>query len=34
MKHHTLWQITHTRDGTIQWTSPTGHTQTADPPPF
>lgn len=33
-KHHTLWQITHTRDGTIQWTSPTGHTQTADPPPF
>lgn len=38
VKHLTRWQVTATREGPgrrrIDWTSPTGHRQTADPPPF
>jgi hypothetical protein len=34
MKHHTKWKVEQTPNGSIQWTSPTGHIRGADPPPF
>jgi hypothetical protein len=33
LKHNSLWQVRQTSDG-IEWTSPTGSTRNADPPPF
>ncbi|CAN5350681.1 HNH endonuclease signature motif containing protein [soil metagenome] len=33
LKHNTRWRVEHTETG-IRWTSPTGTTRTADPPPF
>jgi hypothetical protein len=33
-KHHTLWEPEHMPDGSIRWTSPTGHVVNGDPPPF
>jgi len=33
-KHHTLREPEHMPDGTIRWTSPTGHVVDGDPPPF
>ena len=33
-KHHTLWEPEHQPDGSIRWTSPTGHVVDGDPPPF
>jgi len=33
-KHHTLWEPEHMPDGSIRWTSPTGHVVDGDPPPF
>jgi len=33
-KHHTRWQPEHLPDGSIQWTSPTGHQTSSGPPPF
>jgi hypothetical protein len=33
-KHMTRWNVTQSRDGTIEWTSPTGFVREADPPPF
>lgn len=33
-KHKTRWTTRQHPDGTIQWTSPTGHTTTSDPPPY
>ena len=33
-KHHTLWEPEHMPDGSIRWTSPTGHVVGGDPPPF
>ena len=33
-KHKTRWKVVQTEDGTTQWTSPTGNTTDADPPPF
>jgi len=33
-KHHTRWQPEHLPDGRIQWTSPTGHQTSSEPPPF
>lgn len=33
-KHHTLWKPQHMPDGSIQWTSPTGHVVRSDAPPF
>jgi hypothetical protein len=34
MKHKTRWKVKQDPDGTIRWTSPTGYSQNADPPPF
>ncbi|MEO5535111.1 MAG: DUF222 domain-containing protein [Pseudolysinimonas sp.] len=34
LKHRSRWSVEHSTDGTITWTSPTGHISTADPPPF
>lgn len=34
LKHRTRWQVEQKPDGTITWTSPTGFTRDADPPPF
>jgi hypothetical protein len=34
LKHRTRWKVEQTREGTIQWTSPTGFVRNADPPPF
>lgn len=38
LKHVTLWKLSSTREAPgrrrIDWTSPTGHRRTADPPPF
>ncbi|MCU1440167.1 MAG: hypothetical protein JWP85_1164 [Rhodoglobus sp.] len=33
-KHMTRWKVAQSRDGTIEWTSPTGFVRAADPPPF
>ncbi len=33
LKHNSSWQVRQTSDG-IEWTSPTGSTRSADPPPF
>ena len=33
MKHQTNWRVEHTESG-LTWTSPTGATRLADPPPF
>jgi len=34
LKHISRWKIARTEDGTTTWTSPTGNTRNADPPPF
>lgn len=34
LKHMSKWKPARAPDGTVTWTSPTGHTQSADPPPF
>jgi hypothetical protein len=33
-KHNTKWTITQDSAGRIEWTSPTGHVASPDPPPF
>lgn len=33
LKHNSTWKVEH-RAGLIHWTSPTGYSRTADPPPF
>lgn len=33
-KHHTRWTLQHLPNGSIQWTSPTGHVSRGDPPRF
>jgi len=33
-KHHTRWTPEHLPDGSIRWTSPTGHQTVSGPPPF
>jgi len=33
-KHHTRWRPEHLPDGSIQWTSPTGHQTSSGSPPF
>lgn len=34
LKHRTRWKVEQTPQGVIRWTSPTGFTADADPPPF
>jgi len=34
LKHNSSWHPERAPDGTVTWTSPTGHQQSADPPPF
>jgi len=34
LKHISRWNVQRTDNGTTTWTSPTGNTRTADPPPF
>lgn len=34
MKHKTLWRVTQSATGQIEWTSPTGFKSNPDPPPF
>ena len=31
LKHHTAWQVRHRARGTLEWTSPTGHTYLTEP---
>ncbi len=31
LKHHTSWQVRHRARGTLEWTSPTGHTYLTEP---
>ncbi len=34
MKHHSHWTVSRAGPTTLTWTSPTGHQQDSDPPPF
>ncbi len=34
MKHHSHWTVSRAGPATLTWTSPTGHQQDSDPPPF
>jgi len=34
LKHQSRWSVTKSRAGTVIWTSPTGNSTDADPPPF
>jgi hypothetical protein len=34
LKHHTPWRVRRLPDGTLEWTSPTGHRHTVKPEPL